>query len=375
MTTEPHRWPDHPDLTPSQAWRELLTIPDGTVLDDDRPASLVSIVQRSADQHFVDEGLELLSDPRPVRRQRAARVLGQFGFLEGRPFGDRIAPALAAAARREADAATRAELVDALGSAEDWRWVPELLHHASDPHPGVRVAVAASLPLMFAGAPPDDDTIRTLIVLTSDADPDVRDWATMSLGVQTDLDTPEIREALAARLTDEGDTAFEACVGLARRGDVRALGRVERRLVDPESPVSLLDLEAAVALADPALTPLLTRLTGEWSGDEDGHTELLRLALARSTPDAATTAADLESATMALVERRLAGSGWRIELVGTYPHTRTRFTGPAGEEVTDEIWDGLAPNGFDPQRQADQWVYQVRAGADDSARSGTPPRE
>lgn len=360
MSIDDDHVPDQAEPTPSQAWEELLTIPDGTDLDGGRPAWLISIVRRSGDSRFVVDGLQLLSDPLTVRRQWAARVLGQFGFLQGRPFGDRVAPALASASRRETDDATRSEIVRALGSAEDAAWVPELLHHADDPHPGVRLAVAGSLPLMFAGEPLDDDAVRTLIRLCSDPDTGVRDGATMSLGAQSDLDTPDIREALAARLSDEGgDIAFEACVGLARRGDVRASERLQQRLADPSGPVFLLDLEAAVALADPALAPLLERLDDEWSGENDRHTELLRLALARSAPGAATIAAGLETAAMTVVERLLDGSGWRVELAGGYPHTRIRYAGPVGAVFDHEVWDDLAPSGFDPQQQAEQWAFQV----------------
>ncbi len=292
-------------------------------------------------------------------------MLGQFGFQQGRPFGGRIAPALAAAARRETDNTTRAEIVGALGSAEDASWVPELLHHAADPHPLVRIAVAASLPLIFIGEPLNEDAVRTLITLSSDVESEVRDWATMSLGTQSDLDTPEIREALAARLGDAGgDTAFEACLGLARRGDARALERLKERLADPKAPVFLLDLEAAVALADPALTPLLERLDDEWSGEDDPHTELLRMALARSAPDAASRAADLEETTMAVVERRLAGSGWRVDLVGKYPRSQIRYTGLDGESFTHDIWHDLAPDGFNPEQQTAQWTFQIPGGMD-----------
>lgn len=365
MSVDSDLGPDPAAPTPWQAWQELLSLPEETVLDDDRPLSLISIMQRSGDPQFVDGGLQLLSDQLPVRRQWAARMLGQLGYLEGRPFGDRIAPALAAAARQETDDTTRAVIVDALGSAENASWVPELLHHADDPYPPVRIAVASSLPLIFDGEPLDDDAVRTLIALSTDEDADVRDWATMSLGTQSDLDTPEIREALAARLNDVGgDTAFEACLGLARRGDARALERLQERLADLGAPVFLLDMEAAVALADPALTPLLEQLDHQWSGEDDRHTELLELALARSAPDAAATAADLETATMALVPRQLAGSAWRVELAGTYPRTQIKYAGPAGESFAHDVWDDLSPEGFDPEQQAAQWMFEIPAETD-----------
>jgi HEAT repeat protein len=56
-----------------------------------------------------------------------------------------------------------------------------------------------------------------LAKLTADEDEEVRDWATFGLGVLGDIDTVEIREALAARLSDANDDAREeAVVGLAK---------------------------------------------------------------------------------------------------------------------------------------------------------------
>ena len=46
----------------------------------------------------------------------------------------------------------------------------------------------------------EDKAINQLITLSSDADEEVRDWATFGLGAQTDRDTPEIRQALSKGL-------------------------------------------------------------------------------------------------------------------------------------------------------------------------------
>lgn len=61
---------------------------------------------------------------------------------------------------------------------------------------------------------------KTLILLSSHEDTDVRDWATFGLSCQIGIDTLEIREALRARLDDADDeTREEAMASLARRGD------------------------------------------------------------------------------------------------------------------------------------------------------------
>ena len=267
----------------SVAWAELLNLAD-TEQDhhDDRAATLVDVLQRDGDRKFVDLALPLLADPNPGRRQMAAWLLGQFGYPAGRPYGDRIAPALASAARSETDDITRNELVAALGFAEDPTWAGELARYSTDAYAPVRLTVAQSMPSMFAGDDLDPAAIATMLTLTRDEDPDVRDWATFGLGSQSDVDNPVLREALAARLDDDGaDTAFEATLGLARRGDNRIRERLVQRLSMEDSPVYLLDLEAAAALADPALMPYLQRLREEWVDDDedDAHVTALRVAL------------------------------------------------------------------------------------------------
>jgi HEAT repeat protein len=113
--------------------------------------------------------------------------------------------------------------------------------------------------------------VDTLLELSRDADDDVRDWATFGLGTQlgpTDpenrteesfVDTPALRDALAARLDDPHlDTRCEAVVGLAMRRDPRALSVLKQEIAKgPEAP---LYLEAARWLAAPELCEGLRKL-------------------------------------------------------------------------------------------------------------------
>lgn len=136
-----------------------------------------------------------------------------------------------AAAARECDLNTRVGLVEAIGFAEGAQWAPELMRYAADPDPRIRGSVARHLPTVFGGDDPTTDAIDVIIDLSRDSQPYVRDWATMALGTQCDVDTPAVRAALHARLDDwatseedEQDhgtiaTSGEALLGLARRHD------------------------------------------------------------------------------------------------------------------------------------------------------------
>jgi HEAT repeat protein len=267
-----------------KVWADLLALGDlaDEDYDDEQAWELIHLLRKQGEPELVDLVLPLLRDPDEWHRQIAAQVLGQYGYEQGRPFGEWVMPELVRAARVEPDDETRAIIVDAIGDAEDSAWVPELLRYVRDSYAPVRQSVAASLPRMLSGEEMNASAIEALIVLTADADSDVRDWATFSLGNQSDQDSAAIREALAARLEDDGgDTRFEAVLGLSRRGDPRAIEPIRRRLAGPTDDVFLLDLAAAAELADPLLLPELLRLQLEWDGDADEHTVAVNYAIDR----------------------------------------------------------------------------------------------
>src|SRR5205814_7161779 len=110
----------------------------------------------------------------------------------------------------------------ALGHLHDPRAVEPLVRLKDHPSEDVRYGVVFGL-----SGQHDDLAIATLIELSADQDSDVRDWATFELGTILDIDgvdTPPLREALPARLSDpDDDTRAEALAGLARRKDERVL--------------------------------------------------------------------------------------------------------------------------------------------------------
>jgi HEAT repeat protein len=186
-------------------------------------------------------------------------ILAQVGYRAGRPFVEETLPVVLEACEDH-----RWEVLDsaiaALGHLGDIRGVPAVVRHAGHPSEEVRFAVAVALPSV-AGDSPGDDVVAALIRLSQDVDGEVRDWATMGLASSLDVDDPVIRDALAARLDDdEGDTAGEALLGLARRKDQRALAPLLAWLDD--QPGNLI-VEAAAALGSSQALPALLQLKAE----------------------------------------------------------------------------------------------------------------
>ncbi|WP_421742096.1 HEAT repeat domain-containing protein [Cellulomonas sp.] len=163
-----------------------------------------------------------------------------------------------------------ADLCDAIGAAgpPDARAVVALVGHHDA---AVRKAVAAQLPYLTEDEP-SAELLATAIRLTADPDPDVRDWACFALGQQwQQVDTPELRDALADRLDDiDVATRHEALVGLALRRDQRALPYVRSGLSRADGSVHRLAMVAAGALGDPTLHALTLRHQSRWD-DQAGE--------------------------------------------------------------------------------------------------------
>lgn len=227
--------------------------------------ALVHELQRRGDQETFDAAAGAASSGDGPTRILGLHVLAQLGFEVGRPFLEGSLP-LAILAAGAQDAATVLAAVNALGHLRDQRGLAPVVVHCAHLDRDIRHAAAMALPAV-AGDPPAEEAVDHLVGLTSDPDSDVRDWATFGLGSLLEVDSPAVRDALAARIDDpEGDISGEALVGLAVRGDQRAAGPLLHLLQDPRC--GNLIVEAAAALASPALLPALRRLK-EFGWDPD----------------------------------------------------------------------------------------------------------
>jgi HEAT repeat protein len=178
----------------------------------------VRVLHCRADDEVMTRAAELLASVEAEERCLGANVLSQV-YIGDEARAAEAGKLLACAVQSEHNEAVLNDLIFALGhtpTVEACGRLQELARHSSA---DLRYAVAWALP--------HDEYITlepTMMDLMKDVDSDVRDWATFGLGSLMDTDSPKVREALRARLSDsDADTQGEAMVGLAKRGDMAAV--------------------------------------------------------------------------------------------------------------------------------------------------------
>ncbi|MET9552704.1 ankyrin repeat domain-containing protein [Streptomyces sp. NPDC006645] len=194
----------------------------------------VAALWRRGDEESFQAALAWCASDDPRRRAFAADVLARLGAVDAAPGSGPFAASALPALRELSAGARTPELigacVTALGEQGDPAVLPEILRHTGHPDAAIRLRVVVAL----AALVPDDDEAGALALaaLSADIDNAVRERATTALAV-TGADTPAIREALVARLTDPvAVTAAEAARGLAARRDPRAVDALARMLAD-----------------------------------------------------------------------------------------------------------------------------------------------
>jgi HEAT repeat protein len=187
-------------------------------------------------------------------RRLGANILGQLGVPD-RTFPSECAALLFTMLDSEIDADVLQAIFSAFGHLHESKVIAVAPQYAKHPDSDVRFAVVLALT-----GHEDEAAVDLLIALSDDSDSDVRDWATFGLGTQLKLDTPQIRNALTARLDDPDDDARgEAMIGLAYRRDRRAIPAIKK---DLESCVTEKAVEAAAIFESPELLPALIALRG-----------------------------------------------------------------------------------------------------------------
>ncbi|WP_240197124.1 ankyrin repeat domain-containing protein [Nonomuraea lactucae] len=220
--------------------------------DTDEDAETWWVVADSLGKRADDETYEALArlcvseDAR--EREFGVDAIAQFGVSEdAKPYLERTLPLLQRMATTESNPQVLRSVLSALGHQGDPRGLPQVLDIVG--RPGHRRTMTDAIALADVLPPDHAEGLALLVSMTEDADDEVRDWATSGLASLA-ADTPEIRQALTARLDDTDlRTVAEAARGLAERGDARAARGVERVLAESDDEYARgLATEAAAKL-------------------------------------------------------------------------------------------------------------------------------
>jgi len=221
--------------------------------DEDVAWDAVMTLHHRGSREVLDRAAALARSDCPLERRVGAEVLAQLG-CPGRPYSDEVKAILLPRLEFETDAAALAAVISALAHQDGTDGRRASLRFLRHPDADVRYSIVHALSTLT-----EPWAVAGLIELSRDSDPKVRDWSTFGLGSMIEVDKPEIRAALKARLNDEDpDARGEALVGLARRKDLAVSPSLRERLAADD--VDSYDLEAAEEMSDPELLPLLQAL-------------------------------------------------------------------------------------------------------------------
>lgn len=203
--------------------------------EDEEPWDAVSELRSNGSRETFEVAAQWLQDNEPLKRARGAAILSQLREPSESPmdepkwlFRAEAFPLIANLLEREDDPLVLSSSIAALGFLYDPASIPIIASYTEHPDENVRFSVTCAL----GHFPNDLGAVKRLLTLTRDDDNSVRDWAVFGLGVQGDVDSPEIRDALFERVTDsDEDVREEAVVGLGKRRDLRLLP-VLRDLLD-----------------------------------------------------------------------------------------------------------------------------------------------
>jgi HEAT repeat protein len=178
---------------------------------------IMKLVKIESDDAFK-HAYQLCLSQNGKERRLGVNILSKC-YLSSNSLLEEIKSLLYSMLQREEESELIESIVYALGHRDIPQAIPVLASLKNHPVANVRYAIVMSLL-----AQEDDESIATLIELSTDPEEHIRDWATFGLGTQIDKDNFAIRAALLARLADEDDyTRVEALKGLVYRHDPRCL--------------------------------------------------------------------------------------------------------------------------------------------------------
>ncbi|MCF7962969.1 MAG: HEAT repeat domain-containing protein [Pirellula sp.] len=256
--------------------------PNSNPNDDQRTtAELVAVALTETDEEIAWDavralhwrgGLDVLEHANQLTKSNCSRerrlgadLIGQLGIPD-RTNPEQCKSILRGMLTADENAEVLRAVLVAISHQNDIDAIPLVIGFSTHPDSTVRHGVVLALSIHNGHEVPQ--AIETLIKLSNDSCEHVRDWATFGLGTQIEIDTQQIRDALADRLNDpDFDTRGEALVGLAKRNDLRAIAALKLEL--ESDCIGCLAIEAAELIASNELYPLLVDLRGWWDIDID----------------------------------------------------------------------------------------------------------
>ena len=232
--------------------------------DDEQAWEAIRVLQTRGTPEVLAEAERLVLASEPLARARGAAILGRLDVASEAAHEERVR-LLLELARREQDTGVLEAVLLALSFFDEPRVALALLPLKSHPSDDVRLAVARAL----SARDSRPETLDTLVALSADPNRDVRSWATFNLASQESVDSPALRDALLARLTEADlEIQGEAFLGLALRKDPRLFEPLLAAL--SARTVGALAVEAALELQDPRLYPALVALRDR-EGEADAY--------------------------------------------------------------------------------------------------------
>lgn len=232
--------------------------------NDQAPWEAVRALQEQGSREVLEKAKQWCASDNALERARAADVLAQLGVTmdsHGHSFPEEAYAALERLLQKETEPRPIASAVCALGHLRNPLAIPLITEFLTHPAQEVRFSLAFAM----ESFPDDPQAVSVLLRLMEDSDKEVRNWATFGIGTQSNMDSAEIRDALAARLNDtDADAKLEAIVGLAKRKDKRVLPALLAALTS--SKITMGTVEAARMMLD------MEEDNREWTGKDYART-------------------------------------------------------------------------------------------------------
>jgi HEAT repeat protein len=165
-------------VDPAGLLAEAAACPDP---EDERRSRPILRLQRRTDAATFLAVAEAARSADLERRLVAMDVLGQLGYLRGRPYREETLSILLAELDQAQDPRLLQAAITALAHLGDGRALSSLLRHAAHRDAGIRRAVAFALPSIADERYPSAEVEDALVELAADSDESVRDWAGFGL--------------------------------------------------------------------------------------------------------------------------------------------------------------------------------------------------